>query len=162
MLLGLGDILLPGLVIKYCRRFDALKLKLDKKKPGLRKKKNKMDFYLYNLILYFISVALAMIMMFVFNHGQPVLFYISPIFILGLMGKAYNDGCFGIFWNGINLKKKINNEKEKKEENEESEEENEEEEDEEDNNKSNGDKNKRKKFMGKKYELNELQQLNLN
>ena len=162
MLLGLGDILLPGMIIKYCRRFDALKLKLDKKKPGLRKKKNKMDFYLYNLILYFISVALAMIMMFVFNHGQPVLFYISPIFILGLMGKAYNDGCFGIFWNGIKLKKKLNNEKEKKEENEESEEENEEEEDEEDNNKSNGDKNKRKKFMGKKYELNELQQLNLN
>ena len=162
MLLGLGDILLPGMIIKYCRRFDALKLKLDKKKPGMRKKKNKMDFYLYNLILYFISVALAMIMMFVFNHGQPVLFYISPIFILGLMGKAYNDGCFGIFWNGIKLKKKLNNEKEKKEENEESEEENEEEEDEEDNNKSNGDKNKRKKFMGKKYELNELQQLNLN
>ena len=162
MLLGLGDILLPGMIIKYCRRFDALKLKSDKKKPGTRKKKNKMDFYLYNLILYFISVALAMIMMFVFNHGQPVLFYISPIFILGLMGKAYNDGCFGIFWNGIKLKKKLNNEKEKKEENEESEEENEEEEDEEDNNKSNGDKNKRKKFMGKKYELNELQQLNLN
>ena len=93
-------------------------------------------------------------MMFVFNHGQPVLFYISPIFIIGLMGKAYYDGCLGIFWSGIKIKKKQKNEKEKKEE-EESDEENEEEEDDEENN--------NKKFVkGKKYELNELQQLNFN
>ena len=152
MLLGLGDILLPGMVIKYCRRFDILKKKMDKKKIGFRKKKSKMGFYFFNLILYFISVVLAMSMMFIFNHGQPVLFYISPIFILGLMGKAYYDGCFGIFWNGVKIKKK---EKTKNEENEESDEENEEEEDDEENN--------NKKFVkGKKYELNELQQLNIN
>ena len=152
MLLGLGDILLPGMVIKYCRRFDILKKKMDKKKIGFRKKKSKMGFYFFNLILYFISVILAMSMMFIFNHGQPVLFYISPIFILGLMGKAYYDGCFGIFWNGVKIKKK---EKTKNEENEESDEENEEEEDDEENN--------NKKFVkGKKYELNELQQLNIN
>ena len=163
MLLGLGDILLPGMVIKYCRRFDILKKRMDKKKIGLRKKKSKIGFYFFNLILYFISVALAMIMMFVFNHGQPVLFYISPIFIIGLMGKAYNDGCFGIFWNGVKIKKK--NEKNKNEENEESDEENEEEEDDEENNNNSNylDKNKGKKFVkSKKYELNELQQLNLN
>ena len=152
MLLGLGDILLPGMVIKYCRRFDILKKKMDKKKIGFRKKKSKMGFYFFNLILYFISVVLAMSMMFIFNHGQPVLFYISPIFIVGLMGKAYYDGCFGIFWNGVKIKKK---EKIKNEENEESDEENEEEEDDEENN--------NKKFVkGKKYELNELQQLNIN
>ena len=163
MLLGLGDILLPGMVIKYCRRFDILKKRMDKKKIGLRKKKSKIGFYFFNLILYFISVALAMIMMFVFNHGQPVLFYISPIFIIGLMGKAYYDGCFGIFWNGVKIKKK--NEKNKNEENEESDEENEEEEDDEENNNNSNylDKNKGKKFVkSKKYELNELQQLNLN
>ena len=152
MLLGLGDILLPGMVIKYCRRFDILKKKMDKKKIGFRKKKSKMGFYFFNLILYFVSVVIAMSMMFIFNHGQPVLFYISPIFILGLMGKAYYDGCFGIFWDGVKIKKK---EKTKNEENEESDEENEEEEDDEENN--------NKKFVkGKKYELNELQQLNIN
>ena len=152
MLLGLGDILLPGMVIIYCRRFDILKKKMDKKKIGFKKKKSKMGFYFFNLILYFVSVVLAMSMMFIFNHGQPVLFYISPIFILGLMGKAYYDGCFGIFWNGVKIKKK---EKTKNEENGESDEEKEEEEDDEENN--------NKKFVkGKKYELNELQQLNIN
>ena len=101
MLLGLGDILLPGMIIKYSRRFDLLKKRMDKKKVGIRKKRSKISFYFYNLILYFISVAAAMIMMFVFNHGQPVLFYISPIFIIGLMGKAYYDGVFGLFWSGV-------------------------------------------------------------
>ena len=163
MLLGLGDILLPGMVIKYCRRFDILKKKMDKKKVGFRKKKSKIGFYLFNLILYFISVTLAMLAMFVFNHGQPVLFYISPIFIIGLMGKAYYEGCFGIFWNGIKIKKKQKKEKTKTEEEEGDEENEEEEDDEEENNNKYYDK-KGKKFFDnkKKYELNELQQLNLN
>jgi hypothetical protein len=78
------------------------------------------------------------------------------------MGKAYSDGVFGIFWSGIKIRKKPKSEKEKKIENEECEEENEEEEDDEDSNNKFGDKNKRKKFVGKKYELNELQQLNFN
>ena len=160
MLLGLGDILLPGMVIKYCRRFDILKKKTEKKKI-LRKKRNKIGFYLFNLILYFISVTLAMLMMFVFNHGQPVLFYISPIFIIGLMGKAYYDGCFWDFWNGIKLKKKKKEKNKNEEKEEENEEENEEEEDDEDCNKFCG-KNKKKQLVGKKYELNELQQLNVN
>ena len=44
MLLGLGDILLPGMIIiKYCLRFDILKKRMDKKN-GLRKKKVKLDF----------------------------------------------------------------------------------------------------------------------
>ena len=161
MLLGLGDILLPGMVIKYCRRFDILKKKMDKKKVGFRKKKSKIGFYLFNLILYFISVTLAMLAMFVFNHGQPVLFYISPIFIIGLMGKAYYDGCFWDFWNGIKLKKKKKEKNKNEEKEEENEEENEEEEDDEDCNKFCG-KNKKKQLVGKKYELNELQQLNVN
>ena len=160
MLLGLGDILLPGMIIKYSRRFDLLKKKMEKRKIGLRKKKSNINFYSFNLLLYFISVVLAMVMMFVFNHGQPVLFYISPIFIIGLMGKAYYDGCLGIFWSGIKIKKKQKNEKEKKEE-EESDEENEEEEDDEDDGNKYTDK-KKKKFVGKKFELNELQQLNFN
>ena len=61
MLLGLGDILLPGVVIKYCRRFDLIRQKI-------RPKMKEMSFYIFNILLYFISVALAMIMMFVFNH----------------------------------------------------------------------------------------------
>ena len=100
-LLGMGDILLPGIVIKYCRRFDLIRQKI---KPGF----NGMSFYAFNMILYIVSVALAMIMMFVFNHAQPVLFYIGPIFIIGLMGKAYKDKVLSDFWNGFKKRKPKN------------------------------------------------------
>ena len=99
MLLGLGDIILPGIVIKYCRRFDLIKNKLDSSSKYF-------SYYIYNLFLYFISVAIAMIMMFGFDHSQPVLFYISPIFIIGLAFKALYDKCFLDFWNGLKLKKR--------------------------------------------------------
>ena len=41
--------------------------------------------------------------MFVFKHGQPVLFYISPAFIFGLIGKSIYQDQFIDFWNGIEL-----------------------------------------------------------
>lgn len=91
MLLGLGDIALPGLIVKYCKRFDSLS-------------KTKHKYFLIALLLYVISVGLAMIMLFAFEHSQPVLFYISPMFIIGLMLKAYLHGELGLFWNGIEKK----------------------------------------------------------
>ena len=153
MLLGLGDILLPGIVIKYCRRFDLIRQKVETKG-------NHMTFYLFNMILYYISVSLAMIMMFVFNHGQPVLFYISPIFIVGLMAKAYKEKCLRDFWNGLKIRKnknmKLKNEKEGEEE-----ENNEEEEEEEDEDNKLLEKSNNKKFEAKKLQQTELQHLNI-
>ena len=154
MLLGLGDIILPGVIIKYCRRFDLIKNKIDSTFRG-------WSFYKYNLFLYFISVAIAMIMMFGFDHSQPVLFYISPIFIVGLMGKACYDKCFYDFWKGLKLKskkkvkdklndeknknKEIDKDKNKKQDKKEVEEEEEEEEDEEDDDDELIEENKKKK-----------------
>ena len=155
MLLGLGDILLPGIIIKHSRRFDLVCEKIK-----LKKKNKSMSFFKYNMILYFISVALAMIMMFVFNHGQPVLFYISPIFIIGLMLKAYKEKCFNEFWNGLKIKKnkmnKIKNEKDIEEE------ENDEEEEEEGEDGRLVEKNKNKKYELKKLQQTELEHLNFN
>ena len=54
-----------------------------------------------------------MIMMFGFDHSQPVLFYISPIFIIGLIFKAYFDKCFLDFWKGLKIKKRKKNKKDK-------------------------------------------------
>ena len=93
MLLGLGDIALPGMIVKYCKRFDQISIRLRKKN----------GYYIFSLILYIISVIIAMICMFVFKHGQPVLFYISPAFIFGLIGKSIYQDQFIDFWNGIEL-----------------------------------------------------------
>ena len=96
-LLGLGDIVLPGFVVKYCRRFDHLK--------------GKKGYFKLGLILYAISVFSAGLMVIVYEHGQPVMFYISPLFIIGLVLKSLWNGEFKEFWNG--LEKKETNEKEK-------------------------------------------------
>ena len=143
MLLGMGDIVLPGVIIKYCHRFDSMKKKIDKNYRG--------GFYLFNIVLYVVSVILAMLMMFVFNHSQPVLFYISPIFIIGLAGKAIHDGCFIDFWNGLkvfkvkskkslddtnNIRDGLNNIKDDNEKKDEDEDDEEEEEEEEETNKN--------------------------
>ena len=150
MILGLGDILLPGLIIKYSRRFDCFRARLNHKIKG-------MSFYTFNLILYLISLATAMICMKVFNHGQPVLFYLSPIFIFGLIGKAYNEGCLTDFWNGLKIKKNKNKMKAQKGENEDNKEGQSEEEEDEDDEKNIGNNNK---FIKDKTET-ELQKLNL-
>ena len=158
MLLGLGDILLPGIVIKYCRRFDLIRQKMEIKYKG-------MSFYNYNLLLYFISVFLAMFMMFVFKHGQPVLFYISPIFIIGLIVKAYKEKCLSGFWNGLKVKKaksaNNNNKNDIIKNNEDNnDDENNEEEDEEDDDQLIDTKNK--KSASKELQQTELQHLNFN
>jgi hypothetical protein len=93
MLLGLGDIALPGMVVKYCKTFDELCKKLNKKN----------GYYNLSIYLYIISVSTAVICVYVFEHGQPVLFYISPAFIFGLMGKSFYLNQLSDFWNGIEL-----------------------------------------------------------
>ena len=100
LLLGLGDIVIPGMVVKYCHRLDKYSIK----------NKGKGGYFKLSLILYLISVCLAEIMMFVFSHGQPVLFYISPIFIVGLMVKAYCNKELGDFWKGGKKKEKTKEE----------------------------------------------------
>ena len=157
MLLGLGDILLPGVVIKYCRRFDLIRQKIGIKYKG-------MSFYKFNMLLYYLSVTLAMVMMFAFNHGQPVLFYLSPIFIFGLTIKAYNEKCLLDFWKGLKIRKSKNNKMKNKKDFENEEKENEDEEDEEEEDEDNKliVKNGNQKFDSKEPSQTELQYLNLN
>jgi ABC-type multidrug transport system fused ATPase/permease subunit len=104
MLLGLGDLALPGMVIKYCKRFDDLSKKLKKGKGG---------YYKLCFILYICSVISAMIAVYVFDSGQPVLFYISPSFIVGLLFRAFKKGELKDFWNGLKEETKNNKKDEK-------------------------------------------------
>lgn len=89
--LGLGDIVLPGMIIKYCKRFDKIK------------GNNKLSYFKFCMGLYIISIVLAYLMVVFFNHAQPVLFYICPIFIVGLTTKAFFKGEIKDFMQGKNL-----------------------------------------------------------
>lgn len=97
MILGLGDIILPGIIIKYCKNFDLLK-----KYNNISE--NTIRYYKLSLRLYLISVILAFLMNFLFRHAQPVLFYIAPIFIVGLITNAIIQNECKDFLNGENYK----------------------------------------------------------
>jgi minor histocompatibility antigen H13 len=98
--LGLGDIVIPGIFMSLCLRFDVLKrLDINKlesiieaEKKGTTSAANG-SFYQYVsqvansapkhyfisvVIGYLIAIITTIVIMFIFNHGQPALLYLVP------------------------------------------------------------------------------------
>lgn len=75
IILGLGDIIIPGYVMKFCKRFDFIK---------------QISYY-YNMsfVFYGLSLVLAGIAFEVFNYPQPVICFIFPTLIFGIGIVAY-------------------------------------------------------------------------
>lgn len=78
ILLGLGDIVIPGFTIKFLKRFDFIK-------------KCKC-YYNLGMKMYFVALAISGVVAFVFNAPQPVLFYMCPCLVVGTLGLAYKRG----------------------------------------------------------------------
>lgn len=65
-MLGLGDIVLPGIFISLLLRFD-----------NSLKRKNNIYFY-STFFAYFVGLLITMLIMHLFNHAQPALVYLVP------------------------------------------------------------------------------------
>ena len=78
ILLGLGDIVIPGFTIKFLKRFDFIK-------------KCKW-YYDMGMKMYFVALVISGAVAFVFNAPQPVLFYMCPCLVVGTLGLAYKRG----------------------------------------------------------------------
>jgi len=65
-MLGLGDIVIPGIFIALLLRFDDSK-----------KRKTRIYFY-STLIAYFLGLLATIFVMHVFKHAQPALLYLVP------------------------------------------------------------------------------------
>jgi minor histocompatibility antigen H13 len=97
-ILGLGDIVIPGIFMSLCLRFDVLKtLNIDRMNNMIEaEKKGKEDdgtfiryvvkqgneapkhYFLSVIIGYLIAIIATVVIMFIFNHGQPALLYLVP------------------------------------------------------------------------------------
>jgi len=116
-ILGLGDIVIPGIFVSLCLRFDFLKAINIKYLEGLLKKEaqgedvstvkyfvktatscNKTYFAAVN-VGYFLAMVCTIIVMLVFEHGQPALLYLVPGCCLSVMGTAMLKGEFSVMWN---------------------------------------------------------------
>ena len=71
-LLGFGDVLLPGLVVAFCHRFD---LQLH---PTHASRIRRNLFFIAALASYTVGLVLTFIALSVSSAAQPALLYLSP------------------------------------------------------------------------------------
>ena len=100
-MLGLGDIILPGLLLVWTARYDLRRYgSLYCEKAG--------DGYLpMAMVGYAIGLSLAQIAVEAFEYGQPALLYIVPCVLLPVLYRSYNSGTLAHLWEGLPPMKSI-------------------------------------------------------
>jgi len=89
-LLGLGDIVLPGLWLCFLYRFDSMKQIAFKN-----------GYFLVCWIAYMLGMVLTFAMLVVLQMGQPALLYLVPFTLIPAIGLAYFRGHLGDMWRGV-------------------------------------------------------------
>ncbi|KAI8513506.1 PREDICTED: signal peptide peptidase-like 3 isoform X1 [Branchiostoma belcheri] len=104
-MLGLGDIVMPGLLLCFVMRYDHWK-----KKHGVQEQPpkplvpnltvvHKLTYFHCSLIGYFIGLLTATIASEVYRAAQPALLYLVPFTLLPLLTMAYLKGDLKRMWN---------------------------------------------------------------
>ncbi|XP_065286704.1 signal peptide peptidase-like 2A [Dermacentor albipictus] len=89
-MLGLGDILAPGLLLSYCHAFDLLSL-------GKR-------FYFYiSSAAYGVGMVATFMALHLMHMAQPALLYLVPCTIVPTVVTAWYKGHLFAIWNGLRL-----------------------------------------------------------
>ncbi|KAH7959286.1 hypothetical protein HPB49_009918 [Dermacentor silvarum] len=89
-MLGLGDILAPGLLLSYCHAFDLLSL-------GKR-------FYFYiSCAAYGVGMVATFLALHLMHMAQPALLYLVPCTIVPTVVTAWYKGHLFAIWNGLRL-----------------------------------------------------------
>eukprot|EP00933_Yihiella_yeosuensis_P010236 TRINITY_DN11658_c0_g1_i1.p1 TRINITY_DN11658_c0_g1~~TRINITY_DN11658_c0_g1_i1.p1 ORF type:complete len:499 (+),score=111.51 TRINITY_DN11658_c0_g1_i1:68-1564(+) len=85
-MLGLGDIVVPGIFLAFLAKWDAIKM---------GEKKSKSFIYLdVTMVAYVLSLVTTVGIMLIFNHAQPALLYIVPFVLIASSGVAVSRGEF--------------------------------------------------------------------
>ena len=100
-MLGLGDVVIPGIFIALLLRFDAtiagyeLKTMKDAKSLGEFNKPH------FNLCMFFYCLGLFMTLfiMYAFEHAQPALLYLVPACLISSLISGYQQGHLKQLWN---------------------------------------------------------------
>jgi minor histocompatibility antigen H13 len=139
-MIGLGDIVIPGVYVALMLRFDIYlykKAKKDISKYGFTFKN--MKYFITTFTFYNLGIIITLSSMYFFNHAQPALLYLVPCTLLSSTLLAFQKKEFKLLW-------KFNEEKLDKEEEEESEDEDENEKKDKKENKEEKNDEKRKKI----------------
>ena len=88
-ILGLGDIIIPGLFLSLCFKYDIDNIIISRKKY----KMNQFKMSLYNVAFsfYLLGILMTYMALYVFKHAQPALVFIVPC----LTSSLVFNRCFG-------------------------------------------------------------------
>ncbi|XP_030312705.1 signal peptide peptidase-like 2A isoform X4 [Calypte anna] len=86
-LLGFGDIIVPGLLVAYCRRFDV-----QTRSPSI--------YYISCTIAYAIGMVLTFVVLALMKMGQPALLYLVPCTLITSSLVAWRRKEMKKFWKG--------------------------------------------------------------
>ncbi|KAK6288385.1 hypothetical protein J4Q44_G00389150 [Coregonus suidteri] len=86
-LLGFGDILVPGLLVAYCHRFDILM-------------QSSRFYFLACTISYGIGLLITFVALALMQMGQPALLYLVPCTLLSSLAVALWHKELPLFWTG--------------------------------------------------------------
>merc|ERR1719330_1177706 len=89
-MLGLGDIVVPGIFIAFLAKWDAVLIG--------EKKANSFVYLNSVMVGYFLSLATTVAIMLFFNAAQPALLYIVPYVLLTSLVTALVRGEFSMLW----------------------------------------------------------------
>ncbi|XP_075818188.1 signal peptide peptidase-like 2A isoform X2 [Microtus pennsylvanicus] len=88
-ILGFGDIIVPGLLIAYCRRFDV--------QTG-----SSSIYYISSTIAYAVGMIITFVVLVLMKKGQPALLYLVPCTLITASVVAWSRKEMKKFWKGSN------------------------------------------------------------
>lgn len=94
-MLGLGDIVLPGLLVVFCARYDARRF------GSLRTAFYRRGYLFMALLGYSFGLFCADVAVEVFETGQPALLYIVPLTLFAVLYRSYRATTIHHLWNTI-------------------------------------------------------------
>ena len=103
-MLGLGDIVMPGLLLCFVLRYDAYKrahqalIFADAGIPPPTARVSRISYFHCSLIGYFFGLLTATVSSEVFKAAQPALLYLVPFTLVPLLTMAYIRGDLRRMW----------------------------------------------------------------
>ncbi len=104
-LLGLGDIVLPGLLLSFASRYDAAKkLVSASHSPRSRRAihntcRSNCGYFVPSVVAYGIGLAMANVAVYVMRMGQPALLYLVPCCLGTIVYLGWKRGELLDLWN---------------------------------------------------------------
>ena len=96
-MLGLGDIVIPGVFIALCLKYDVDKAILNLRKQGVKDfdyDQIPTSYFNWSLVGYALGIVLTFNAMIIFNHPQPALLFLVPSCCLCVLLCAIKNGEF--------------------------------------------------------------------